>query len=451
MKQSRMERILEQVKRSTRPDLRILHIVDETVAIINAQLARAGISAICVKGGSTAKETFLKNNHDIDLFVRFNTAYRGKDISRITHDVLQACKIKGMTPLLRIHGSRDYFQCTQQIIFQKQKIALQYEIVPVLLIHAQDYQDAENVTDLSPEHVNWVNTYTAKNPGLKDEIRLAKQFCKANGVYGAESYINGFSGHILDILIIHYGSFTKFAVAFAKITPQDMPIIIDHEKHLKNPLKELNESKITPLIIVDPIQADRNAAAALSKEKLEMFITACKKFLDQPDKKFFQITPFNLKREIAATLRRIKTAKKITHLQTDVITIKTLDGSKDIVGTKVLKVYELLTRHLTLEGFVILGAGWNFAFEKRSAVIYMITAKESLPAKIEMQGPPVRITADYNRFVEKHRAQGEAVSIRGDHAIAIIKRKYTTPAQYLSELFRKDFIASRVAEIKIHK
>ena len=52
---------------------------------------------------------------------------------------------------------------------------------------------------------------------ILDEIRLAKAFCHANGCYGAESYIKGFSGYALELLVYHYGSFQKFVKAITKL------------------------------------------------------------------------------------------------------------------------------------------------------------------------------------------------------------------------------------------
>ena len=33
------------------------------------------------------------------------------------------------------------------------------------------------------------------------------EFCKVAGVYGAESYIQGFSGYVLELLVINYKGF----------------------------------------------------------------------------------------------------------------------------------------------------------------------------------------------------------------------------------------------------
>ena len=187
-----MEELLERVKKDIKPDTKVLKQVDDTVKKINLLLKKKNINAECVKGGSVAKGTFLRGDFDVDLFVRFDYAYKDQDISKILKYALRPLKPE------TVHGSRDYFHVKNNLLF---------EIVPVLMI--TDYKKAVNVTDMSPLHVDYVLKHINKNPELADEIRLAKQFCKANKVYGAESYINGFSGHVLDILIIYYSSFEK--------------------------------------------------------------------------------------------------------------------------------------------------------------------------------------------------------------------------------------------------
>ena len=36
-------------------------------------------------------------------------------------------------------------------------------------------------------------------------------------------------------------------------------------------LRSMDKSKLSPLVVIDPIQKERNAAAALSKEKFNLF------------------------------------------------------------------------------------------------------------------------------------------------------------------------------------
>ena len=329
---------------------------------------------------------------------------------------------------------------------QRGKKTLIFEVIPVILIHSTNYNEASNITDLSPEHVEWVKKHTNKNPGLIDDIRLAKQFCKANNIYGAESYINGFSGHILDILVIHYGSFINVLKAFSKFkeVSVDHPLVIDTEKHHINPLKVLNQSKISPLIIIDPIQKDRNSAAALSKDQMIIFIDAAKNFLDKPKKDFFEIKKFEMKKNIELAKKKIKN-KKFDIIK---ININTLDGSKDVVGTKVLKVYEGIVSHLKLNDFNVLASGWNFIFEKRFAEIYIITDK-NITKDVEQEGPPISAKTDYERFIKKHTEMKHKISLRGNRAYVVMPRKYTDPKKFILDISREEFIKMRVKSIRV--
>ena len=68
-------------------------------------------------------------------------------------------------------------------------------------------------------------------------------------------------------------------------------VIIDPENYYKgrNILDEMNKSKTySPIVIIDPVQAERNAAAALSIEKFESFKAASLQFLRNPSVKFFE-------------------------------------------------------------------------------------------------------------------------------------------------------------------
>ncbi len=432
-KLKRINSIIEDVKSRVRPDNSILKNVGLAVKKINDSITESGIDAECMKGGSIAKNTFLRHDHDVDLFVRFALKYPDEKLSDMLQEVLKKAFTKNS--IRRIHGSRDYYQFTLK--------GLDYEIIPVLKIHKSNFHESKNITDFSPLHVEWTGSKIMMHPELADEIRVAKQFCKANGVYGAESYINGFSGHIVDILVIHYGSFLSLIKKFASIEEISLqkPIIIDTDNLLRDPIKQLNKSKITPLIIIDPIQSERNAAAALSKEKLVMFIDSCKRFMDSPSEDFFEVKRFDLEKKISELKRSIKKSKII------VIKISTLDGSKDIVGTKAYKVYEDLIKQLLLNDFKVLDSAWDFDFEKRNSFIIYVFEKESLSDSVERQGPPLSAKGDVQKFREKHKT----TKVKGNRIYATVKRKYVAPERLLKDLFLEKYISGRVRKISIER
>ena len=174
----------------------------EFLGVFKAHLKKKKINADVFIGGSFAKQTMIKKEHyDIDVFVRFDKKYKEKDISSITKQALV-----GVKNVQEIHGSRNYFRIRFNSSFF-------IEVVPVLKV--SNPKEAENITDLSFFHVKYVNQ-KVKNKKTLDEIRLAKAFCHANNVYGAESYISGFSGYGLELLIYHYKTFLNFAKVMAK-------------------------------------------------------------------------------------------------------------------------------------------------------------------------------------------------------------------------------------------
>ncbi len=440
---TQINKILAEVRKKIRPDSKVIKDADTIVKAINDLLKKEKIQATCVKGGSIAKGTFLKNDYDIDLFIRYNQSYINKNISDITEKILEKLCNKLKVLIHRIHGSRDYFQFD----LMKGKKILAFEVIPVMLVYTHNYQDAQNITDLSPEHVLWVQKYTSKNPKLLDDIRLAKQFCKANKIYGAESYINGFSGHILDILIIHHGSFINLIKTFSKYTEEDLkkPIIIDTEKNLINPLKQLNKSKITPLIIIDPIQKERNSAAALNKERLLMFINASKAFLEKPNKEFFEVKEFEIEKEIKNSLKEIKYYYKLEEKNVHIvkIDIDTLEGSKDVVGTKVLKAFEDIIEHLQLNGFKVLKNDWKFNYDEKRAEAYIIVDRR-ISRELMQEGPPSKTTPDYKRFMDKHVAAGHEILFKDGRICAMVPRPFVDPKSFITDFAKKDFISRRI-------
>ena len=59
-----------------------------TVEKINSIAKNLRIEADCVKGGSIAKDTFLKKDHDVDLFVRFSAKYKDEEFAELLEKII---------------------------------------------------------------------------------------------------------------------------------------------------------------------------------------------------------------------------------------------------------------------------------------------------------------------------------------------------------------------------
>lgn len=408
---------LKDIRKKLAPEKDFFKKVDEVITKINEILKSENVNAICVAGGSVAKGTLIKDDYDADLFVRFDyDTYKTRDISGELEKIL---KIFGKK-YNRVHGSRDYFQI---------KIGkLTYEFVPVLKV--EDYTKANNVTDMSPLHVGWVKSHAT--PKILEDIRLAKQFCKANELYGAESFIAGFSGHILDIMTIHYGSFMNLLEASVDWEDKEK---IDVEHHLNDPLNELNSVKLdSPMMVVDPIQPERNASAALGYEKFELFKKKANQFLTKPSETFFIKKKFNI--------NSIKN-KKIPDSKLFVLKAEAEEGKTDIIGAKLMKAHNFIKGELERNDFIILESNWNWD-KKNECYFYYFLKDEKLSSIVEKKGPPIKSTEDAKRFQAKH----ETIYVKNNRMFSKIKRKYTTPLKLIDDLIKGEYVKGKVKRIK---
>ena len=299
------------------------------------------------------------------------------------------------------------------------------------MLNIKNEKEAKNITDISQLHSKWVNN-KSKNT---DEMRLTKQFCKANKIYGAESYIQGFSGYICEILTIHYGSFMKLVKNVAKWGDR---VVIDPENFYKgkNVDRELNQSKlVSPLIVIDPVQRSRNAAAALSFEKFDIFRNACKKFIKNPSIKFFQIKKLDID--------ELKSKNKII-LELNVKPRKS--GKRDVVGSKILKSFEFIIKESMLYGFKITKYDWSWDENVDAKFVFVVDNKK-IPKEITLMGPPSKMKDHVEKFKKAHKK----TFVKGNKIMAIEKRKFDTFEKYVKNLVKDNYFSERVVLTNIRR
>jgi tRNA nucleotidyltransferase (CCA-adding enzyme) len=279
----------------------------------------------------------------------------------------------------KVHGSRDYFsvEISKNLIF---------EIVPVLKIAHP--RESENVTDLSYFHVGYVKKKI--NTRLAREIILAKAFCKACGVYGAESYIQGFSGYALECLIINYGSFEKFALALVKSKEK---IVIDSAKQYSKKEQiflEMNESKLSnPIVLVDPTWKERNVLAALSQESFDKLVKTIEGFFKKPNEYYFQEKEFDEDLFFALAKKR--------KLESIILIAKTNRQEGDIAGTKLKKFYRTFIDDISSD-FKIDKSEFIYNNGKEAKII--LSGKQRKETVIK--GPPANLVKHAKAFRKEH-------------------------------------------------
>ena len=378
----------------------------EFVKSLKNCIKRTKINADVFIGGSFAKETLTKSDeYDVDVFVRFDWNY--EDLSLELEKILKVLSREKNVEFERVHGSRDYFKLTEG--------KLTFEIVPVVKIKKP--KEERNVTDLSYFHVNYIKKHL--NEKMKKEVLLLKKFCKASKVYGAESYIRGFSGYALECLIVNYKTFEKTLKELLKVKDKEIPsnsvtlqsgisnrhsrtkgntikgnvykerLIIDPAKHFKKKndvFFAMNENKIHgPIILVDPTWKERNVLSALSLETLKIFQENANNFLKNPSENYFYLKKFDEK--------DFKEEAKIKNSEFLKIILETDRQEGDIAGTKMKKFSKFLIIGLK-KYFYILKDEFVYEGDKKSKLFLILKSKEEI-IKI---GPPLDREKDVSIF-----------------------------------------------------
>jgi len=369
--------ILAEIKPSEQELKIIQEKVDRFLKELKERLEELKINAEIFIGGSFAKDTLIKKDHyDVDVFLRFGKEYENEEISKLALEALI-----GFEGVSIIHGSRDYFRIK---LGQDNYV----ELIPVKKI--KNSKEAENITDLSYSHVQYINK-KIKTGKVRDEIKIAKAFCHANGVYGAESYVNGFSGYALELLVYYYGSFLKFISAMEKA---DKKIIIDIEKHYKNKqniMMDINSAKLkSPVILIDPTYKQRNALAALSEETFEKFRKICRSFLKKPSIEFFRIKEMDIE--------KIKKDAKKTKSEFILLEAKTNKQPGDIAGSKLLKFYNHLEEEIG-KLFAVKDKGFEYK-DKQNARFFFVVKKKK---ERILAGPKINDKYNVMKFKQRHK------------------------------------------------
>ena len=403
--------ILKKYKTSKKEHDVILKKIDHFLHDIRIGLEKENIDAYVMLGGSAAKGTFLKHDFDCDVFVRFiYDKYKEKDISNLLEKALK--HMKG-TAYERVHGSRDYFTGKWK--------DLHYEIIPVLYIN--DKRMAKNITDMSPLHVEWLNQHLTEE--IRDQIILTKLFFKAQKVYGAESYMNGFSGHIVDLLTIYYGSFKELLENIVRWQEKELINMTPHPININ----DLNPDKIqSAIIVIDPVQPERNAAAAVGFEQFYQIQNQATALLENPSEKFFQRKSIGTKE-----LKAMK--KDAEKKQQAMVIIKALPshGKLDTIGTKIFKTHEFIEEELKRNGFTVEKTAWDWEEDQdKEALLWYITKEKKLSATQEHAGPPLKLKEDVAAFQKKHKK----FFFKENRIFATVKRKYTTPEALIKDLMK---------------
>lgn len=396
----RMEKLLRETLEVITPTEEEHEKENKLVDNIVKRLKKFDVKPILV--GSLAKSTDIRDDKDIDIFIMFHKGVDREDLERTGLEIG-----KKIFNEMNIEYEIDYAEHPYVSGFYKR---YRIEIVP-----CYETKEPKSAVDRTPYHTQYVRRKLMRKPGLKDDIRILKQFMKGINVYGAEAKVQGFSGYLAELLCINYGSFVNVLKAVGEwkfgeaIDPENL--WKDHGA-LKYFFTDAN------LIIVDPVDKNRNAAAAVSRQKLAEFIVASVEFLESPQKEFF----FPEKEKL---LDEKKLLKRMDGRGTKLIAVKFRHDriNPNSLYSQLRKTKKAMEKSMEEFGFQILKSDF-WTDEVNNSLILFDLEVFSLPKIKHHLGPPIdKAPREQENFLSKYRKYKPY--IKEGRWVVDTKRKFT--------------------------
>jgi len=407
----------------------VLLLAENLVKKVKAAAKKTGVDAEVRVEGSVAKDTWLREEPDIDIFMRVSTSMPREAFGTVCLKIAKEAT-RGFKQVERFaeHPYLEAFVNSTRV-----------NIVPCYQVKPGEWVSA---TDRTPFHTDYVKPRL--NEQLRREIRLLKRFMKGVGVYGAEIKVGGFSGYLCELLALKYNSFVGVLKSAADLREA---WLIDYEGYYKGRENELQKIFEEPLVVVDPVDKGRNAASAVRKERLIEFVAASRDFLRNPSLEFFY--PRETK-----TLSARQLLNEIKKRKSTLIFIKfgRVKAVPDVLWGQLYKTERSLRKMLEQNDFhVIRDSAWSNEQDLNMLVFEVEHGK--LPLVKKHLGPPIRKKAECENFLRKHVGSPDTVSgpyIEDDRWVVEIKRKHSDIVTLLSEKLRDGGRQVGVAELISH-
>lgn len=345
-------------------------------------------------GGSFAKGTWLPEKADIDIFIKFKESTAEDKFKEISRTI-------GFEAMRDFHP---YVRYSEHPYVEAKIKDTKVNVVPCYDVKLGKWKSS---ADRSPFHTNHMKKSLSDK--MKDDVRILKEFLKVQKIYGAEIANQGFSGYVCEVLILQFGSFKNVIESFSDI--KENQVIGSSSKKFD-----------TSIVIIDPIDGNRNLAAAISLENIGKFILLCRAFLRNPSESFF----------------KERKLRKISKNWDNVITVRFnfKSRSPDILWGQIKRATTSISKQLNLEGFNVLRAQ-AFTGEKDEVFLFFLLESLEISKNNTKKGPSFFSKEDSGRFISKNDKKAQLMWIDNNGKIVTLqKRENNNAKQFLVTLLK---------------
>lgn len=407
-------KVLENIQPTEKELALINSIVEKLTHLLEQRAKKQALDYISIEpqGSTGIKQTQLRNDFDIDLFIGLDYEKYKEGLKRksktqfkkaMKKEFLELCNkwiIKSLTPKefenpRLLYAEHPYV--TVDYITSSNNFKIDIVLYFDLTLEFIQNNGPITAVDRTPHHSRFVKENLSKEQ--KNDVRLLKQFFKASHSYGDKSPVGraGFIGYSAELLIYHFGDLFHVFQNF-----KDLPnTILDYFGRDKQTLEEISHFQDDWLLLIDPIDKNRNVASAISKRAFNYCNYRIIQFLETPEERYFQIHEIpefkvDLPRDLRSRLFIMEFIKINPEVHYTVLRDKLYS-----LGDYIVSHGEKTFDHSPKFGNIIFEVYFNPNKEEYNLAIYC--EHPILDKYYERRGPPLKMERDVQKFREKHK------------------------------------------------
>jgi tRNA nucleotidyltransferase (CCA-adding enzyme) len=392
---AQLEEVCDKVKRQIVPGPELRNAVqrkaEEIRLAVERECVKASLPAEVRLDGSVAKDTWLSDYADVDIFMRVPTDLTKTELREVC--LPPAKRALRPNKIVERFAEHPYVESTVKLGKAR---TLRVNVVPCYKVERGQWISA---TDRSPYHTEYIRQHLSASQ--RDEVRLLKAFMRGIGAYGADIKTGGFSGMLCETLVASRADFANVLKDFERWKETQF---IDLENYYDGRSDEVRRVFKDALIVIDPVDKGRNLAAAVRQEQLWNFVAASRALTAQPSTSLFQepkVRPL-----MAKDYRRFVKTRGSTLL---CVVVGRIDAVVDILWSQMYRTERALVNILGNNDFIVIrSVAWSD--EDSLNVILLELEKDELSASKRHFGPPVSRPTESASFLAKHLSNTSTVA-----------------------------------------
>ena len=373
------------------------NIASQVFSLVNNEAEKQKSVVSVHFGGSYAKETWTSEKIDIDIFVKFKTATTEKNFEKIGRKI-------GFDSLKKF---KPYVRYSEHPFVEANIDGVGVNVVPCYDVKKGAWKSA---ADRSTFHTEFMSEKLSGQ--MKDDIRILKYFLNINKMYGAEIAKQGFSGYVCEVLVYYLGSFENVLKKMAKLQRNEM-------------IGESPRKFESPMIIIDPIDRNRNLGAAISMDNVTNFILVARNFLKKNSISYFkEKSKLSIPKGFAKNILVIQFIYK--------------KRSDDIIYGQIKRATNSIESQLNKEGFNVLRTD-SLAYGENNHIAALIFLLESISiSKNEIRAGPEVFSSDFSsKFININSKKSKLMWANRDGKLQSLQtRRYQNAKSFLNNLIK---------------